>query len=157
MFFGGGSSPPADPAWCVDRVFCDSVTVDQHFGHPSEQEARSALTDSDYAGAVVLADSEVLLSQTRFESVDLIYIDPPFNTRRVRRDRKGEYQDSFADLSQHLSRTLHEAKRVLKLSGSIYLHCDWREAHYLKVHMDSIFGRDCFLNEIIWAYDFGGR
>jgi site-specific DNA-methyltransferase (adenine-specific) len=52
---------------------------------------------------------------------------------------------------------LHEAHRLLTPSGTLYLHIDYREAHYVKVLLDGIFGRDAFLNELIWAYDFGGR
>jgi site-specific DNA-methyltransferase (adenine-specific) len=119
-------------------------------------------------------------------SIDLIYIDPPFNTGRVRKraemsvaraaeanggDRTGfggvryqttlgtvrKYSDSFDDLLEFLRPRLEEAYRVLAPHGSFYFHIDYREVHYCKVFLDGIFGRDCFLNEIIWAYDFGGR
>jgi site-specific DNA-methyltransferase (adenine-specific) len=52
---------------------------------------------------------------------------------------------------------VREARRLLAESGTLYLHLDYREAHYAKLLLDAVFGRDCFLNEIIWAYDFGGR
>lgn len=113
----------------------------------------------------------------------LIYIDPPFNTgrRQTRRslrtegsstgDRVGfggrtyatttlghsSYQDSFDDFPGFLRPRLEQAHRLLTRSGTLYVHLDWRESHYVKVLLDEIFGRDCFLNEIIWAYDFGGR
>ena len=116
--------------------------------------------------------------------VDLIYIDPPFNTGKVQArrhlrttrdadgDRQGfggknyrtevlgiqDYEDRLGDgFLDFLEVRLREAWRVLKPTGSIYLHLDYREVHYCKVMMDEIFGRDNFLNEIIWAYDFGGR
>ncbi len=115
--------------------------------------------------------------------VDLIYIDPPFNTgRKQTRTRirtvssedgdrtgfqgkryetiklgKNGYQDSFSDYLSFLEPRLREAYRILKEDGSLYFHIDYREVHYCKVLLDEIFGRDCFINEIIWAYDFGGR
>jgi site-specific DNA-methyltransferase (adenine-specific) len=117
------------------------------------------------------------------ETIDLIYIDPPFNTgkKQSRRqlkttrsetgDRIGfgdqsyateviatrDYRDSFKDYRAFLEPRLLEAYRVLKSNGSLYFHIDFREAHYCKILLDEIFGRDNFLNEIIWAYDFGGR
>lgn len=116
------------------------------------------------------------------ESVQLIYIDPPFNTghaqqrltRKSMPDSVGtpgfqgrkyrqevisrlRYQDDFADYWVFLEPRLVEARRILKQTGTLYLHLDYREAHYAKVLMDEIFGRDCFLNEIIWAYDYGAR
>jgi site-specific DNA-methyltransferase (adenine-specific) len=116
-------------------------------------------------------------------SVDLVYVDPPFNTGKAQRktrtrttgsadgDRRGfggrryatelgastEYSDVFEDYMGFLEPRLREAYRVLKPQGSFYLHLDYREVHYCKVLMDTIFGRACFLNEIIWAYDYGGR
>ena len=115
--------------------------------------------------------------------VDLVYTDPPFNTGgqrsltqlRTRRDADGErvgfggeryrsealgtqsYADAFDDYLGFLEPRLREIRRVLSASGTLYLHLDYREAHYVKVLCDQIFGRACFLNEIIWAYDFGGR
>ena len=119
------------------------------------------------------------------ESVDLVYLDPPFNTGRrqsreqvrTRRVEKGEgdrtgfrgrryetvrlgsrsFDDVFDDYLGFLEPFLAESRRLLKPSGSLYLHLDYREAHYAKVLLDQIFGRECFVNEIIWAYDFGGR
>ena len=116
------------------------------------------------------------------QSVQLIYIDPPFNTGRdqVRQTRKSEpsqsgtagfagktykqiventlsYDDSFADYWSFLEPRIIEAKRLLTESGTLYLHLDYREAHYAKVLLDGIFGRENFLNEIIWAYDYGGK
>ena len=67
------------------------------------------------------------------------------------------YDDSFADYWSFLEPRILEAKRLLTESGTLYLHLDYREAHYAKVLLDGIFGRDCFLNEIIWAYDYGGK
>jgi site-specific DNA-methyltransferase (adenine-specific) len=67
------------------------------------------------------------------------------------------YPDSFTDYAGFLAPRLEEARRLLTESGTLYVHLDWREAHYCKVLLDEIFGRDCFLNEVIWAYDFGGR
>ncbi|MGQ9548430.1 MAG: DNA-methyltransferase [Roseiflexus sp.] len=116
-------------------------------------------------------------------SVDLIYIDPPFNTgkiqqraqiktiRSARGDRIGfrgyryesivvgskRFADVFDDYLAFLEPRLIEAYRVLAPDGSMYFHVDYREVHYCKVLLDLIFGREAFLNEIIWAYDYGGR
>jgi len=117
------------------------------------------------------------------ETVDLIYIDPPFNTGKSQKrtqikttksdqgDRVGfkgtkyetlklgtkEYEDIFDNYIEFLAPRLEEAKRILKPTGSFYFHIDYREVHYCKVFLDQLFGRDCFLNEIIWAYDYGGK
>ena len=116
-------------------------------------------------------------------SFDLIYIDPPFNTGREQSrsrlrttaaadgDRVGfggrryrtavlgrsAFDDSFDDYRAFLEPRLVEGYRLLAPAGSFFLHLDYREVHYLKVVMDGIFGRDSFLNEIIWAYDYGAR
>jgi site-specific DNA-methyltransferase (adenine-specific) len=113
----------------------------------------------------------------------LVYADPPFNTgrRRTRRtlrtsagedgDRAGfagrryrsevvgesSYRDSFDDYLCFLEPRLREIRRVLADTGTFYLHLDPRESHYVKVLLDGVFGRDCFLNELVWAYDYGAR
>ncbi|MCY4552223.1 MAG: DNA methyltransferase [Candidatus Poribacteria bacterium] len=120
------------------------------------------------------------------ENVNLIYIDPPFNTGKhqqrteieVRRDVQGDrvgfqgktyrtrkgrtthYADKFESSDvylQFLRPRFEEAYRVLHPHGSFFLHIDYREVHYCKVMLDEIFGRASFMNEIIWAYDYGGR
>jgi site-specific DNA-methyltransferase (adenine-specific) len=134
-------------------------------------------------GYVVQADNLAVLSTLADESFQLVYIDPPFNTgspqqRRslqTSRDEAGDrrgfgghrystvetarttYPDVFDDYLAFIEPRLVEARRVLAPSGTLYFHIDWREAHYCKVLLDTIFGRDCFLNEVIWAYDYGGR
>jgi site-specific DNA-methyltransferase (adenine-specific) len=135
-------------------------------------------------GRVVLADNLAVLAQLADESVDLIYVDPPFNTgqrrtlqrvrttrddaagdrvgfqgRRYRTVRMGRssYLDVFDEYLEFLEPRLCEFRRVLKDTGSLYVHLDYREVHYVKVLLDSIFGRECFLNEVVWAYDYGGR
>ncbi len=116
-------------------------------------------------------------------TVALIYIDPPFNTHkqqvrtRIRTikdpqgDRKGfmgtsyrteavgtrKYADIFDDYESFIRPRLEEAYRILAPNGSLYFHIDYREVHYCKVWLDQIFGRECFINEIIWAYDYGGK
>lgn len=129
------------------------------------------------------ADNLDVLGEISPESVDLIYIDPPFNTGKERRQTslrtirdpdgsrvgfQGEryrsvalgsrsFADLYDDYLAFLEPRLVEAWRVLAPTGSLYVHLDWREAHYCKVLADALFGRDRFLNEIIWAYDYGGR
>lgn len=132
---------------------------------------------------VIQADNLSVLEKIPSGSVQLVYIDPPFNTGKVqkrqsiktvrsdigdRRGFKGEsyesiresvtsYNDSFTDYWAFLAPRLEEAHRILDDSGTLYLHLDYREVHYAKVLLDGIFGRDNFLNEIIWAYDYGAR
>ena len=117
------------------------------------------------------------------ESFDLIYIDPPFNTGKTRtrtslrtvRDEDGDrrgfqgrryrsevvgrqsFPDGFAGYQQFLRPRLQQAHRLLRPRGSFFLHLDYREVHYTKVALDQIFGRESFINEIIWSYDYGGR
>lgn len=116
-------------------------------------------------------------------SFNLIYIDPPFNTGKTQartqiqtvRDEDGDrtgfkgkryrtvrigtkaYADTFYDYLGFLEPRLEEARRLLKRDGSFFFHIDYREVHYCKVLLDSIFGRESFVNEIIWAYDYGAR
>ena len=132
---------------------------------------------------IIFDDNLPVLQALPSESVDLIYIDPPFNTGkeqarkqiRVEKAKDGDrvgfggnryqtevigeraYRDYFDDYLGFLEPRLLEAYRVLKPAGSLYFHIDYREVHYCKVLLDDIFGRESFLNEIIWAYDFGGR
>lgn len=131
---------------------------------------------------MLLGDNLPLLKSMPSESFQLIYIDPPFNTGReqTRQTRSAtpsesgrvgfqgkrydqvvekvlSYDDSFADYWHFLEPRLEEAWRLLKPSGTLYLHLDYRESHYAKVLLDALFGRECFLNEIIWAYDYGAR
>ena len=129
-------------------------------------------------------DNLELLKEIPDNSIDLIYIDPPFNTghkqkkvtiattrvedggdrtgfggRRYRTEVVSEksYDDAFDDYLGFLEPRLREAYRVLKPTGSLYFHNDYREIHYCKILLDRIFGRESFLNEIIWAYDYGGK
>jgi site-specific DNA-methyltransferase (adenine-specific) len=88
---------------------------------------------------------------------DLVYIDPPFNTGRARVRALHGYADAFGDYPAFLRPRLEHARRLLADHGTLYVHLDPREAHYVKVLLDELFGRDCFLNEIVWAYDYGGR
>lgn len=92
--------------------------------------------------------------------IDLIYTDPPFNTGKEQEDVRGSYPDSFSDHDAYLfwlSARLSLAWSKLSNKGSMYVHLDWHEVHYMKVLLDTICGREAFINEIIWAYDFGGR
>lgn len=101
--------------------------------------------------------------RTRFPDpeVDLVYMDPPFNTGRTQVRRDLSYQDTWesseAWMTGFLRPRILESWRVLKETGSLFVHLDAREVHHVKVMMDRDLGRDKFLNEIIWAYDFGGR
>ena len=135
------------------------------------------------ADEILLGDNLPLLRELGGEMFQLIYIDPPFNTGRTQKrltletvpdehgDRVGfggrtyksrllaesSYRDSFDDYLRFLEPRLAEARRLLTSSGTLYFHIDYREAHYCKLLLDELFGRECFLNEIIWAYDYGAR
>ncbi len=134
---------------------------------------------------VVHADNLDVLRALGDASFTLIYLDPPFNTGRrqarqtttsVRSEGgagsvtgfkgqtyeriKGDllrYDDRFEDYWEFLEPRLIEAWRLLAADGTLYLHLDYREAHYAKVLLDALFGRESFLNEIIWAYDYGAK
>ncbi len=133
---------------------------------------------------IVQADNLEFLPTLQDGVAELIYIDPPFNTgrkqerrrtRSVRDEQQGDhigfggkryrtveisssgYDDTFEDYQAFLRPRLEEAHRLLATNGSFFLHIDYRESHYSKVALDEVFGRDCFMNEIIWAYDYGAR
>jgi site-specific DNA-methyltransferase (adenine-specific) len=132
---------------------------------------------------ILLGENLELLPSFDDGSFQLVYIDPPFNTGRaqVRKtlsvvpDEDGErvgfqgrryrtrlltessYGDSFEDYLGFLAPRLEEARRLLCDEGTLYFHIDYREAHHCKLLLDEIFGRECFLNELIWAYDYGAR
>ena len=133
---------------------------------------------------IVLADNMDVLPAIPDGSARLIYIDPPFNTGKTQRnerlrtvrdeaggDRDGfggrryrtlklgsrSFADAFDDFLEFIEPRLIEAHRILAPDGSLFLHIDYRESHYCKVLLDALFGRECFKNEIIWAYDYGGR
>jgi site-specific DNA-methyltransferase (adenine-specific) len=132
---------------------------------------------------VFAADNTEVLAGLPSGAFTLAYLDPPFNTGRaqVRRTMRtvraangsrvgfrgltytdivesvSAYDDVFADYWGFLHPRLQQVWRLLAGDGTLYLHLDYREAHYAKVLLDALFGRDCFLNEIIWAYDFGAR
>jgi len=128
-------------------------------------------------------DNLPIMQSMRAASVDLIYLDPPFNTGKVQartrlatvRDEQGDrtgflgqryrtmklgtraFGDQFDDYLSFLAPRLEECHRLLRPEGSLFLHLDYREVHRAKIVLDEIFGRDSFINEIIWAYDYGAR
>ncbi len=135
-------------------------------------------------GQIIVGDNLEALQRMAAGSVALIYIDPPFNTGKIQTrtqiktvhddlggDRIGfagrsyrteklgttSYSDAFDDFIGFLRPRIEEAYRVLAPTGSFFFHIDYREVHYCKIMLDEIFGRDCFQNEIIWAYDYGAR
>lgn len=107
---------------------------------------------------IVHADNSLYLPTLPDGYFRLIYIDPPFNTGKKQARGEKEYQDSFGNsFEEFIVPKIEEAKRLLSDDGSLFIHIDWHEAHYVKVWTDKIFGRNNFMNEIIWAYDYGGR
>lgn len=136
------------------------------------------------SGKIIFGDNLPLLEQMPDASIDLIYIDPPFNTGKVQKrtriktirdERNGDragfqgrkyktvtlettgYSDSFDDYLGFLEPRFLQAHRLLKPSGSFFFHIDYREVHYCKIALDRIFGRESFINDIIWSYDYGAR
>jgi len=138
---------------------------------------------ADSANRVILGDNLEVAARLPDGAFTLIYLDPPFNTGRSQarqsttsvrsaagpiRGFKGQqyerirgdlmsYDDRFEDYWSFLEPRLAEAWRLLADDGTLYLHLDFREAHYAKVLLDALFGRESFLNEIIWAYDYGAK
>jgi site-specific DNA-methyltransferase (adenine-specific) len=133
---------------------------------------------------IVLGDNAAILPTLPSGFARLVYIDPPFNTgRRQKRDRirvataegdgdrggfggrrydvskvaSGSFDDAFEDYAAFLIPRIDAALHCLTPDGSLFVHLDYREVHYVKVALDNLLGRDRFRNEIIWAYDYGGR
>src|SRR5450432_399208 len=133
---------------------------------------------------IILGDNAEVLPALPQGFARLMYIDPPFNTGKAqKRDRirvratdgagerggfggrrydvesveSGTYQDNFDDFEAFLMPRIQQSLRCLTPDASIFVHLDFREVHYIKVALDRLLGRDRFINEIIWAYDYGGR
>ena len=132
---------------------------------------------------LVAGDNALALPRLPETWFDLVYLDPPFNTGRsqARRsveataDADGErvgfggrryrtrllrtlsYDDAFGDYLAFLEPRLRRCRELLAPHGTLYFHIDYREAHYCKLLLDEVFGRDAFLNELIWAYDYGAK
>jgi DNA modification methylase len=132
---------------------------------------------------VLEADNEPALAKLPDAAFDLIYMDPPFNTGRAQArhtlsvvadgagDRVGfggrryrtrllqslSYDDAFGDYLGFLEPRLVRARELLAPHGTLYFHIDYREAHYCKLLLDELYGREAFLNELIWAYDYGAK
>src|SRR4051794_13930352 len=136
------------------------------------------------AVTILLGDNLPLLLELPDGIAQLAYLDPPFNTgsmqvrrtlrtvpddaggarpglggRRYRSEllERSSYRDAFDDYLGFLAPRLEEVRRVLDDTGTLYFHIDHREAHYCKLLLDELFGRECFLNELIWAYDYGAK
>jgi site-specific DNA-methyltransferase (adenine-specific) len=150
-------------------------------------DARATLADvlaGDRPGGVIEADNLDVLAAIPDGAVDLVYADPPFGTgglqrltsirtgsgERTRRGFGGREvpwevvgEQAWADdlpLPEHLTALrarVEEIRRVLALHGSLYLHVDWRTSHHVRLMLDEVFGAQRFLNELVWAYDYGGR
>jgi len=149
------------------------------------QQADAPITLDD--DLVIAGDNLAVLEALPDARFDLIYMDPPFNTGRAQtretlavsrtEDAEGpgartgfggrryastrlhslSYDDAFADYLAFLEPRLRRARDLLASHGTLYFHIDYREAHYCKLLLDEIFGRDAFLNELIWSYDYGAK
>ncbi len=142
--------------------------------------ARGIALDDDL---VICAENAAVLEKLPAASFDLVYLDPPFNTGRAQArrtlaavsdadgDRVGfggrryssrllqtlSYDDAYAGYLDFLEPRLRRARALLAPHGTLYFHIDYREAHYCKLLLDEVFGRDAFLNELIWSYDYGAK
>jgi site-specific DNA-methyltransferase (adenine-specific) len=145
-----------------------------------QSSAEEIVLDDDL---VVAGENALTLSKLPDGLFDLIYLDPPFNTGRAQArhtlsvladadgDRVGfagrryrsrllqtlSYDDAFADYLGFLEPRLARVRELLAPHGTLYFHIDYREAHYCKLMLDQLFGRDAFLNELIWSYDYGAK
>jgi site-specific DNA-methyltransferase (adenine-specific) len=145
-----------------------------------QPEAADLVLDDDL---LIKGDNAEVLAKLPERAFDLIYMDPPFNTGRaqarrtlsVAADEQGErigfggrryrsqvlqslsYDDAFANYLGFLEPRLARARELLAPHGTLYFHIDYREAHYCKLLLDEVFGRDAFLNELIWTYDYGAK
>lgn len=109
---------------------------------------------------VIHGDSLAVATAHAGADLALVYIDPPFGTGRVQRGRAGRYDDDGDAPEAHvawLAPWLAASKAALAPTGSLVVHLDWRAVHYVKVALDRLFGRDCFVNEIVWGYSVGGK
>jgi site-specific DNA-methyltransferase (adenine-specific) len=136
---------------------------------------------------VIAGDNLPVLEVLPDATFDLVYMDPPFNTGRAQTRSQLEvsrtddadapgartgfggrryasrllqslsYDDAFADYLGFLEPRLRRSRELLAAHGTLYFHIDYREAHYCKLLLDEVFGRDAFLNELIWAYDYGAK
>jgi len=133
---------------------------------------------------LIQGDNADVLARLPADAFDMAYLDPPFNTGATRRHERLRavadvdgartgfggrryathalggalaYDDAFDDYLGFLMGRLAAVRRVLAPHGTLYVHLDPREAHYVKVALDDLFGRACFLNEIVWAYDYGAK
>ncbi len=122
------------------------------FGHPALDPNR-----------LICGDNLPAMRAMPAESVDLIYCDPPFFSQREyslvwndtgeRRSFSDLWKDGLPGYLAWMNARLAECRRLLKLTGSLYLHCDWHAGHYLKIELDKLFGYHCFRNQIIWHYE----
>lgn len=171
------TAPPADES--ADSVRAKRVSPRE--AHAAKEVAKPGTVE------IIEGDNLEVAASLASGSFTLVYLDPPFNTGRAQErqvvtarrsgvESEGEvrhgfhghayervrgmlrtYDDRFDDYGEFLMPRLEEAWRLLADDGTLYLHLDYREAHYAKVMMDAVFGRDCFLNELIWAYDYGAK
>ena len=145
------------------------------------QSAETAVVLDD--DMLIEADNADVLPRLPDGGFDLVYLDPPFNTGRAQRRRSVRaredpeasrigfggrryhteilrslsYEDEFADYLAFLEPRLRRCRELLAGHGTLYFHIDYREAHYCKLLLDEVFGREAFLNELIWSYDYGAK
>ena len=114
-------------------------------------------------------DNLEILKTLEDKTYELVYTDPPYNTKIIQKRKRSShgkeivelsslaYEDNKEDFIFWLRQRVEQIYRILSDDGSFFLQLDFREVHYAKVMCDEVFGRNNFINEIIWSYDFGAR
>ncbi len=123
------------------------------------ESAAAPIIASFPLNTVQQGDNLELMKMLPGDSIDLVYIDPPYNTGAAKSGRSGTYADAWPTMDDYLAfmtPRVAAIHRILKPTGSILLHCDWRTCHHLRLVLDAVFGSDRFVNHLIWKYGLGG-
>ncbi|MBS1696779.1 MAG: site-specific DNA-methyltransferase [Actinobacteria bacterium] len=143
----------------LDPPFNTGRTQERHAVSTRRADRPAAATQDEISESVESAAASRGSAESVLRTDRSPEINHGFHGHRYERVREllHAYDDRFDDYGDFLMPRLEEAWRLLADDGTLYLHLDYREAHYAKVMLDAVFGRDCFMNELIWAYDYGAK
>jgi len=153
----------------VVRGLCKWIPVHKICEHPAMVGCASRMLNQQtiqfgstetLADQLILGDCVPIQRSLADESLDLVYIDPPFGTGKTQENRGRSYPDARTDPAVFvawLAPCLEESRRLLRPEGSLFVHLDYRSVHYIKVYLDGLFGRARFINELLWCYSVGGK